>query len=68
MQSNIMELETQVEKLIQLLERLNQENTHLRKQQVQLKRELADLLKQRDEARTHIDAVLTRLKNYEVLS
>jgi hypothetical protein len=40
----------------------------LRKQQVELKRARAVLLKQRDEARHHIDAVLGRLKNYEVLS
>jgi hypothetical protein len=33
-----------------------------------LKRARAELLKQRDEARQHIDAVLGRLKNYEVLS
>jgi len=26
------------------------------------------LLKQRDDARTHVDAILTRLKNYEILS
>lgn len=68
MRNDLMELESQVEKLIQLLDRLDQENRHLKKQQAELKRERASLLKQRDEARHHIDAVLTRLKNYEVLS
>ena len=62
------ELEQQLEKLIQLSERLNQENRHLRKQQAELKRARAKLLKQRDQARQNIDAVLGRLKNYEVLS
>mgnify|MGYP001999603946 CR=1 FL=1 len=61
-------MEQQVEKLIQLLEHLDQENRHLRKQQAILKHARANLLKQRDDARTQIDAVLGRLKNYEVLS
>ena len=68
MRNGLHKLEQQVEKLIQLSERLDQENRHLRKQQVELKRARAVLLKQRDEARHHIDAVLGRLKNYEVLS
>jgi hypothetical protein len=33
MRNDLMELEQQVEKLIQLVERLDQENRHLRKQQ-----------------------------------
>jgi len=68
MRNKLHELEQQVEKLIQLSERLDRENRHLRKQQVELKRARAVLLKQRDEARHQIDAVLGRLKNYEVLS
>ena len=68
MRNDFHELEQQVEKLIQLADRPNQENRHLRKQQVQLKRARAELLKQRDEARQHIDSVLGRLRNYEVLS
>jgi cell division protein ZapB len=68
MRNDLMELEQQVEKLIQLVERLDQENRHLRKQQGDLKRNRALLLKQRDEARAQIDAILSRLKNYEVLS
>lgn len=68
MRNDLTELEQQVEKLIQLAERLDQENRHLRKQQTELKRDRATLLKQRDEARAHVDSILTRLKNYEVLS
>ena len=45
MRNDMYELEQQVEKLIQLADRLNQENRHLRKQQVQLKRARAELLK-----------------------
>ncbi len=68
MRNDLHELEEQVDKLFQLLERLDQENRHLRKQQVELKRARATLLKQRDDARAQIEAVLGRLKNYEVLS
>ena len=68
MRNNLRELEQQVEKLIQLLERLDQENHHLRKQQVALKLVRANLLKQRDDARAQVEAILGRLKNYEVLS
>ena len=68
MRNDLHELEEQVDKLFQLLERLDQENRHLRKQQVELKRGRATLLKQRDDARAQIEAVLGRLKNYEVLS
>ena len=68
MRNDLYELEQQVEKLIQLLERLEQENRHLRKQQVTLKNARANLLKQRDDARIQSEAVLGRLKNYEVLS
>ena len=45
MHNDLQELEQQVEKLIQLSERLNQENRHLRKQQVVLKRALCQFLK-----------------------
>jgi cell division protein ZapB len=68
MRNDLTELELQVQKLIQLAERLDQENRHLKKQQTELKRDRASLLKQRDDARGHVDAILTRLKNYEVLS
>ena len=43
MRNDLHELEQQVEKLIQLSERLDQENRHLRKQQVELKRARAVL-------------------------
>ena len=61
-------LAVQIEYLLAMCERLDQENKHLRRKQSDLRRDRADLLKQRDQARKHIDAILTRLKNYEVLS
>ena len=45
MRNDLHELEQQVEKLIQLSERLDQENRHLRKQQVALKRARAVAVK-----------------------
>lgn len=68
MRNDMYELKQQVDTLIQRLERLDQENRHLKKQQAALKQARANLLKQRDEARTQIEAILGRLKNYEVLS
>ena len=59
MHNDFEELEQQVEKLIQLSERLNHENRHLRKQQVALKRARAELLKQRDDARQQLLASTT---------
>jgi len=61
-------LAVQIEHLLSTCEKLNQENKHLRRKQSDLKWDRANLLKQRDQARANIDAILTRLKNYEVLS
>ena len=68
MRNDLQELRDQTENLIKLSKQLHQENRHLRKQQVELKRARADLLMERDGARVQIDAILGRLKNYEVLT
>jgi cell division protein ZapB len=58
-------LEEQVTGLLELVERLNQENRSLRTQQDTLANERANLLEKHDQVRNRVDGIVTRLKSLE---
>ena len=58
-------LEEQVAGLLELVERLNQENRSLRTQQDTLANERANLLEKHDQVRNRVDGIVTRLKSLE---
>jgi cell division protein ZapB len=58
-------LEEQVAGLLQIIERLSQENRSLRAQQDTMANERANLLEKHDKVRTSVDGIVTRLKSLE---
>jgi len=58
-------LEEQVAGLLQIIERLDQENRSLRAQQDTMASERANLLEKHDQVRTSVDGIVTRLKSLE---
>jgi cell division protein ZapB len=58
-------LEEQVTSLLQIVERLSQENSSLRAQQDSITNERANLLEKHDQVRNRVDAIVTRLKSME---
>lgn len=58
-------LEQQVEALINTCSNLRQENRILRGNQDALQQEKAELLKKNNNAKTRVDAMITRLKSLE---
>jgi len=61
----LIRLEEQVASLLELVERLNQENRSLRTQQDTLASERANLLEKHDQVRNRVDGIVTRLKSLE---
>ena len=58
-------LESQVEELLELCQKLGDENSELRNQLQHLNRERAKLLDQKEQARSHVEAMITRLRSME---
>jgi len=58
-------LETSIDELTHICARLAQENQRLREEQIGLKNERAALLEKTALARTHIEAMINRLKVLE---
>ncbi len=58
-------LEFRVGELIQLCERLREENRSLRAQQAHLTAERANLIEKNEQARSQVEGILTRLKSLE---
>ena len=63
--SKINRLEEQVSELIDLCKRLNKENSDLRAQLQHLSGERATLLEQKEQARSQVEAMITRLRSME---
>jgi len=61
----LIHLEEQVTDLLEIVERLNQENSSLRAQQDAMANERANLLEKHDQVRTRVDGIVTRLKSLE---
>lgn len=62
---DIKKLETQVDDLIQTVERLQQENSSLRDNQQSLMGERTQLLEKTELARTRVEAMIQRLRDME---
>ena len=63
--SKINRLEEQVSELLDLCKRLNKENSDLRAQLQHLSGERATLLEQKEQARSQVEAMITRLRSME---
>lgn len=63
--SKINRLEEQVSELLDLCKRLGDENTNLRAQMQHLSGERATLIEQKEQVRTQVDAMITRLRSME---
>ena len=61
----ISRLETSIDALLKIIERLNVENRSLRSQQDTLATERASLIERHDLVRNHVEAIVTRLKSLE---
>jgi len=63
--SKINRLEDQVSELLDLCKRLNKDNSDLRAQLQHLSGERATLLEQKEQARSQVEAMITRLRSME---
>ena len=63
--SKINRLESQVNQLLSLCQKLGDENRNLRAQIQQLNGERASLMEHREHARTQVEAMITRLRSME---
>jgi len=63
--AKINRLESQVEELLELCQKLGDENSELRDQLHHLNSDRAKLLDQKEQARSHVEAMITRLKSME---
>lgn len=63
--SKINRLEEQVSELLDLCKRLGDENSNLRAQMQHLSGERATLVEQKEQIRTQVDAMITRLRSME---
>lgn len=63
--TKINKLELQVNELLELCERLSNENRDLRNQINQINRERAQLVEQKETVRSHVESMITRLRSME---
>lgn len=63
--TKISRLESQVEELLELCQKLGDENSELQNQLQHLSKERAKLLDQKEQARSHVEAMITRLRSME---
>lgn len=63
--NNIDDLEKQVDELLALCDKLTRSNQSLQGTVDELQSERTTLIQQKDKAKTHIEAMITRLKSME---
>ena len=63
--SKMNRLEDQVDQLLELCKRLGEENKQLRSQFKQLSSERSSLIEHKEQARTQVEAMITRLRSME---
>ena len=63
--SKINRLESQINELLELCRRLGDENRNLRAQLQHLSSERSTLLEHKEQARSHVEAMIMRLKSLE---
>lgn len=61
----ITRLESQTNELLGLCQRLSEENSHLRKQLNNMTNERAGLVELKEQARNHVEGMITRLRSME---
>lgn len=64
-QSNIQALESKVEELLTLTKQLSEENSELKQQLQDTRSERAHLVEQKEQVRTQVEGMITRLKTIE---
>ena len=64
-QSNIQALESKVEELLTLTKQLSAENSELKQQLQNTRSERAHLVEQKEQVRTQVEGMITRLKTIE---
>ena len=67
-ESDLQQLEKQIDALIETVSLLKQENSSLRHQQDQLLSEKAQLVEKTELARNRVEAMITRLRSLELSS
>jgi cell division protein ZapB len=63
--SDLGEISTRLDRLLELCQRLNEENRSLRVSQEQLAGERANLMAKNEQARSRVEAMINRLKSLE---
>lgn len=63
--STLAEVSARVDRLVDLCRRLSEENRSLRQSQEQLANERASLIARNEQARTRVEAMISRLKSLE---
>jgi cell division protein ZapB len=63
--ADLKEISTRVDRLVELCQRLSEENRSLRHSQEQLANERSALLAKNEQARTRVEAMIARLKSLE---
>ncbi|MFO1517341.1 MAG: TIGR02449 family protein [Lysobacterales bacterium] len=63
--SDLAEIGARLDRLVELCQRLSEENRSLRQSQEQLANERAALLAKNEQARTRVEAMIARLKSLE---
>ncbi|VAW68644.1 hypothetical protein MNBD_GAMMA09-2061 [hydrothermal vent metagenome] len=64
-QSNIDALESKIEELLTLTQKLSAENTDLKEQMQTIRSDRAQLIEQKERARSQVESMITRLKTVE---
>ncbi len=65
-QSNIDALESRIEDLLALTKKLSAENTDIKEQLQVIRSDRAQLIEQKERARSQVEGMITRLKTVEV--
>jgi cell division protein ZapB len=63
--ADLRDVSTRIDRLVELCQRLSEENRSLRQSQEQLANERAALMAKNEQARTRVEAMIARLKSLE---
>jgi cell division protein ZapB len=63
--ADLAEISARIDRLVELCQRLSEENRSLRQSQEQLANERSALLAKNEQARTRVEAMISRLKSLE---
>jgi len=63
--ADLKEISARIDRLVELCQRLSEENRSLRQSQEQLANERSALLAKNEQARTRVEAMIARLKSLE---